>query len=691
MRRAGRPVISIAFVVTGVAVVLVVAAVLSVGAMAERNLRRALSREIETRLLLEARNLALTSSGALLSEFPELTLVPLVKKMQAERPELAFVVVVDHRGRIQGHADPRQLGVGWVPPVDLTPAPSAMALQAGERLLGSRRLLVVEAPVSYPNGPQLGRAVVAMQRAYVEAAVSAGRRSQLIFLAGLLAVAVTLGLVVLGWLLRPVAALRAGLERIGRGDLDTPLAVHDRTELGLLADAVNDMTARLKVARRETLERERLTHELDLARTIQQRLLPRGRRVAGGYVLTGAHRAAAEVGGDYYDFIDLPDGRVAVAIADVSGKGLGGCLVTSMLSALLKALHTVHASPAALLVELERHLSAMLEPGEFVTMFYGLLDPARGRLIYASAGHTPLLVWRAASGRVEWHPTRGIPLGAVRGGALAQTLEDHTLEMQPGDLLAQFTDGISEAFDRSGQEAFGFDRVDRVVREHAPRGADELVAALGAAVAGWSGGEPQDDETLLVVARPARGASEPNGRGRGRIDPIARLAAAEATGAPLALAASLEGLAALGPWLERARDLAELDPGERRQLELALYEACANVAEHGLKLDPAQHFDLWWVPGSGREPATAANLDARVRAGYFLMRDHGFPFSPGRWQPRDLDDPGRRLSGRGFGLDLIHLAMDEVIYRPATSAGNITLLTFDPAKARLVSKEDRHG
>jgi anti-sigma regulatory factor (Ser/Thr protein kinase) len=97
------------------------------------------------------------------------------------------------------------------------------------------------------------------------------------------------------------------------------------------------------------------------------------------------------------------------------------------------------------------------------------------------------------------------------------------------------------------------------------------------------------------------------------------------------------------------------------------------------------------VPGVGREAPTAANLDARVRAGYFLIRDHGFPFSPGRWQPRDLDDPGSRLQGRGFGLDLIHLTMDEVVYRPATAAGNITVLTFDPARVRQESKEDRHG
>ena len=682
-----RAVLSIRWVVTATTVALIAASVLGVGAVSERNTRRALSREMEARTVLEARNLALTSAGALLSDFPELTLTPLIKKMEAERPELAFVVVTDHQGRIQGHSDPRRLGETFALPPELSPVAGARALSGGERLFESRELLVVETPVSHPTEPQLGRALVAMRRSTLETAVSAARREQFAILALLLAVGVTLGLVLLGGMLRPVARLREGIERIGRGDLESPVEVRDRTELGLLADAVNDMASRLQVARRETVERERLAHELELAREIQQRLLPRQPRTVSGHVLAGAHRAAAEVGGDYYDYFALPDGRVALAIADVSGKGLAGCLVTSMLAALLRALHPIHASPSALLIELERHLASTLEPGEFVTMFYGVLDAKRGRLVWASAGHMPLLVWHAGDRSVERHVTDGIPLGAMSGGALATTLSDHTLDLAPGDLALQFTDGLSEAFDHQGREAFGFERIERVMLEHASEGAAAVIAALTAAVAAWTGGEPQDDETLLVVARDA-GAAEPADGSLTRTDPLERLAEAEASGVPLALAASLDGLGALGGWLERCPDLADLDAGLRRKLELALYEACANVAEHGLRLDPSQRFDLWWVPGRER---ASADLDARVRAGWFVIRDRGFPFSPGRWLRRDLEDPALRARGRGFGLDLIHLAMDEVVYRPATPAGNVTLMSFDPGRARQERKEDQHG
>jgi serine phosphatase RsbU (regulator of sigma subunit)/anti-sigma regulatory factor (Ser/Thr protein kinase) len=679
-------------------VALIAAAVLSVGAVSERNTRRALSREIETRLVLQARNLALTGAGALLSEFPELTLVPLVKKMQAERPELAFVVVVDHRGMIQGHAEARQLGEPFRQPPGLAPIPSALPLQSGELLLANRDLLVVETQVSHPSEPNLGRAVVGVRRAYIEAAVSAARREQLAYLVLLLGVGATLGLVLLSRLLRPIGDLRAGLERIGRGDLDTPLAVRERTELGLLAEEVNDMAARLKAARSETVERERLAREVELAREIQQRLLPQGRRAAGEYALVGAHRAAAEVGGDYFDFLERPDGRIAVAIADVSGKGLGGCLVMSMLSALLRALYTTYESPTMLLVALEGHLLETLKPGEFVTMFYGLLDPRTGRLVYASAGHTPVLMWRSQPGTAEWLESEGIPLGAVRG-ALGGSLDDRTIELKRGDLLIQFTDGYNEAFDTAGQVQFGFERIERVVREHAPRGADAVVAALQEAVQTWNRGEPLDDETVLVVWR--EGAAAPQAESATTaaatpaavetleaLDPLAALARAQAEGTSLTLPAHLESLGAIRGWIAHCPDLHELAPEDSARLETALYEACANVAEHGLQLDENQSFDLWWVPAGGN--GRPSGIDERIRDGFFLLRDAGFPFSPGRWHPQDLGDPKRRLYGRGLGLDLIHIAMDHVVYRPATAAGNLTFLTFDPAKARHQRKEEPH-
>jgi serine phosphatase RsbU (regulator of sigma subunit)/anti-sigma regulatory factor (Ser/Thr protein kinase) len=669
-------------------VAVVSAAVLAVGAVGERNTRRALTREAEARLLLEARNLALTGAGALLSDLPELTLHPLVRELAESRPELAFAVVLDHRGVVQGHRDARALGGRWREPAGLQPAPTGAALRPGESLRAGRTLLVASAPVVSAAGQRLGTAVVGLERAYVERAVAAARRQQVVLVAGVLLAGSALAFLLLSALLRPIGPLRAGLERIGRGDLDSPIALSDPTELGLLADAVDDMAARLKVARREIVEKERLAHEVELAREIQQRLLPAGTRAAGEMTLSGSQRAAAEVGGDYFDVLPLPDGRLAVTIADVSGKGLGGCLVMSMVAALLRALRDAHRSPAALLVALEQQLAPTLKPGSFVTMVYGVLDPATGTLVYASAGHTPLLVWRAARGAVEWLSTRGIPIGAVRGGVLRGTLEDHVVTLGPGDLVFQFTDGCNEAAG-PGDEEFGFGRIEQVVAAHATEGPEAVIAALAAGLERWSGdGPPADDQTVLAVARAAVASAPAASRRRLETsDPAALLARARAAGRRLELPPRLEALDALGGWLAGLPAIGALEPGERLVIETALYELCANVIEHGAAGPAEAPLELWWLPEalSGAPPAE------QVRAGCFVLLDRGFPFRPGRRRPFDASRHAAWREGRGLGLDIVHRALSEVVFRPGTPDGNLTLLAFDPVRAGPDGEEACHG
>lgn len=703
---SGRPpVISMRWVVTAATVVLLTVAVVGVGAVSEQHTRLALTRELETRLLLEARNLSLTGAGALLTGLPELTLHPLVRKMQTERPELAFVVVLDHRGLIQGHVDARRLGQHYQLPDGLTETATPMRLASGERLLAGRELLVVEAPISSVVGQRVGTALVGMKRAYIDRTVAAARRSLVVILAGLLAVGIALALVFMSFLLRPIGALRAGLERIGRGDLSTPIRLSDRTELGMLATTVNEMSSQLLVAQREVVEQERLKREVEIAREIQSRLLPAGPHAVGDFVVGGWQRAAAEVGGDYYDLLTLPDGRVGLAIADVSGKGLGGCLVMSMLSAALRGAHARYDSPAALLVGLEEHLETTLRRGEFITMFYGVLEPATGRLVWASAGHTPPLVYRASSGEVEALASRGIPLGALAGGRLRASLEDRTLDLGPGDLMVLFTDGFHEAFDVAGNEQFGLERMRQVIASHAARGGESVVEALRLAVEEWSGSAlPSDDETLLVVGRRGQVLALPRpplATDAGALDPLATLRRAEVAGQSIRFPADITSLEALEPWLDRCPLLRELTAEERLQLATALYEALANVVEHGYGGNPARQVDLWWLAearaGDGPEAATGprpgptTDLDARVRAGCFVMRDHGRPFRPDEWCRSNFHDPAVRRRGRGLGLDIIHLTLRDVIYHPGTEAGNVTLMTFDPAQNRETRKERRHA
>ncbi|MGQ0721391.1 MAG: SpoIIE family protein phosphatase [Candidatus Eiseniibacteriota bacterium] len=675
----GRRVISIRWIVAGAAMALTAFSVLGVGAFAERNARRTLTHELQARLLLEVRNLALTSSGALLSEFPELTLSPILSKMREDEDEFAFAVVVDKSGVIRGHADPRLIGEKFEPAAPLRPIQVSASLGPGEVVFADESVFLAQTPVSRRGelGNEIGTAWVALRRDYVESTIDEARRGQIPLVVALMAAASGAAFVLVSVLLRPVGALRAGLERIGRGDLDTPVRLRDRTELGLLAETMNEMSERLKQAQVEHVEKERLAREVELAREIQSSLLPAGDLRVAGCVIDGSHRAAAEVGGDYWDVFPLADGRIGVAIADVSGKGLAGCLVTSMLAALVRAFRDTESSPAALLTRLEKNLVGSLRPGTFITMFYGILDPQGRAFRFASAGHCPLLVWRARERRVEWHKTRGIPLGAVRGDALAATLHDECIHLAPGDLALQYTDGINEAFDASGRNQFGFERLEHTVAESARGGARAVIDAIRRRVGSWAGDRPPlDDETLLAVGAEAEIVVAFDGAP----DPEVVLERARAVGRRLALRGHVDTLVGFAGWIAETPALGDLPPRAAKVLEMVLYEVAANIAEHGLRNDAARMFELWWAPG----PA-----DAPVTGGTFAFVDDGKPFEPmgGRI---DLRESAVRRRGRGLGLEIIHTATKGVAYHPKTPAGNVTLLKFDPAKIRT-EEEVAHG
>jgi HAMP domain-containing protein len=233
-------------------------AVLGSAIISERNARRLLVRELEARLVLESRNLALSGAGALLGAFPELSLQPLIREMLADRPELHFAVVVDHEGVIRGSVGSKQLGQPYLPPADLAEATPSAPAKPGERLLTNHSLLVAESPIVHSKGKRLGTAIVGMRRGYLESAIREARQGQAFLLTLVLVIGGLVTLVLIWLLLRPVSLLRRGLDRIGSGDLDTRLEINDRTELGLLAESVNHMAAQLKVAQRETLEQHRL-------------------------------------------------------------------------------------------------------------------------------------------------------------------------------------------------------------------------------------------------------------------------------------------------------------------------------------------------------------------------------------------------------------------------------------------------
>lgn len=248
--------------------------------------------------------------------------------------------------------------------------------------------------------------------------------------------------------------------------------------------------------REEALLKQRIDEELRTAYVVQSRILPAQPPEVPGYRLAGLNRPARMVSGDYYDFVVRPDGRVYFVIADVSGKGITAALLMSSLAMAFNIFCADDPSPSELVGKLNAVLAPRLGPAKFVTLFAGIIDPARpGEICFANAGHLPPLVFNAA-GAVEAGDT-DIVMGVFSNSAY----REQTLHLGEGDSLVLFTDGVAEAENSTG-DLLGTEGVAKALRGRHFHDAEEIVNAVDMAVSSFlSGAEQHDDVTILAITR----------------------------------------------------------------------------------------------------------------------------------------------------------------------------------------------
>jgi serine phosphatase RsbU (regulator of sigma subunit) len=283
---------------------------------------------------------------------------------------------------------------------------------------------------------------------------------------------------------------------------DSPIAEGRFTEdhlkvLTTLASvaAIRVENARLVEAR---FQQERLERELQLAMEIQQRFQPTAPPVVPGYEFQGISFPCYEIGGDYYDFIKRDDGRLVIALGDVSGKGTAAALLMSSLHASIHAQTGSHDSLVETISAVNRYLAENIPSNRFVTLFYAELDPESGALSFLNAGHNPPLIVHAA-GTVEQLASGGLPLGIK---ANADYREGRTT-LQAGDVLVIYSDGVTEAASPNGEE-FGPTRLYEVVSRNVESSAAGIRDRIESALTKFSQGIPAaDDITLVIVKRQA--------------------------------------------------------------------------------------------------------------------------------------------------------------------------------------------
>lgn len=300
-----------------------------------------------------------------------------------------------------------------------------------------------------------------------------------------------------GVLIKKINLLAAGAYEIGRGNFEHSIAMKGSDELGRLADIFNIMGKNLKRARDEIVDKHRMEDELKTASEIQSILLPERLPETSQLSFAAHYEAQSEAGGDYYDIIELDDGRFVFTVADVSGHGVGAGLVMTMTRTLVHCL-----APATPLKEILRKLNDHLYRNTahkyFVTMFYGIYEPSTQKLSFANAGHTPVILIRGS--KVEPLEAPGVALGAIYDSMYANLIQSKSLQLKSGDTLVLYTDGIVEAMNENMQE-YGDERFADILKNNALKSTEEMKSAILSDLKKHTGKVLQSDDMTLLLIR----------------------------------------------------------------------------------------------------------------------------------------------------------------------------------------------
>lgn len=457
------------------------------------------TRSVVEKLLVQSRAYSGPAGKLIIaSETPDaLLLTSICGKLSNDNPDVYWTGIAGQDDIYLAHTDMRQV----VAAEKMTPVVSAefgALLQPGEAfdILGDTLYIVM--PI-VENNISVGKLKVAASTREIVAARNSSILTVVSITVLMMVPGIPLTLILLHRKLRPITEITGHLKRVNFDNISFDIPVQRRNEFGYLAETLRVMGSKLNAARQELIEKERIARELEIAREIQASILPRDYPRSPQFEFSGSYRSAREVGGDYYDFLDVDDRYLGFLVADVSGKSLPGMLVMLLTRDIVKRIARTTPDPAQLLMQVNRELLPNIKKGMFVTMFVGVVDKHAGVFSFASAGHNPLIRIHGPTGIPELVKTRGFPLGLMPPEQFDGRIEAGRIDLSAEDWLVQYTDGINEAKNNADEE-FGMDRfVDNILacRHMTPAA---LVHKVIARHAEFVGGAPQfDDITLLAM------------------------------------------------------------------------------------------------------------------------------------------------------------------------------------------------
>ncbi len=443
-----------------------------------------------------------TQSGAAVAKKNDLELDRLIRDvLRSDKDKVfSYVFIIGSEGKYLAHSDLNQLFKPY------KPAPGAQTSRApGLQSFGfktSEGMTTEYASPVFFRGQWVGEVHAGMPESAIRQMVSADR-GKLIRMLLMITLVGIIGLYFLSRIvIKPFQRILEGVHAISMGDLNSKLDITSQDEFGQLANIFNEMTGRIQDSQKGMVEQERIQKEMQVAQEIQHTLLPAEFPQIEGYEIGATYRAAKEVGGDYYDFFWVNPTTLGIVVADVSGKGVPGSMVMTMIRTAMRLEARDNTSASSVLARVNAHVTGDMKKGMFVTMFYIVLDSRNRTINFASAGHNPMILYRGKTKEVFFLKPKGFPVGIdlPEADMFAKNMALQKVSLEKNDMMVIYTDGITEAMNPE-KEQFGEDRLVRVIKENSHLTPAEFVEKLNESIAQFTRGAEQNDDITVVAIK----------------------------------------------------------------------------------------------------------------------------------------------------------------------------------------------
>jgi serine phosphatase RsbU (regulator of sigma subunit)/anti-sigma regulatory factor (Ser/Thr protein kinase) len=427
-------------------------------------------------------------------EFDELAM-----SFKNENREVVYLVITDGDGNVTANTeDPMSIYSLYVPPEGVD-----------SKLLGQAQIVSYNGIDTYhivkplsPDDASLGFINVGLSDALWKNEIYRSRRGIFIVAALSLVFGVIAVWLLSNYFVKPIQKITEGVRRFGTSDTDEPLPVEGADEFSAIAAAFNEMKVKIKDAQKDEVEKERMHKEMQVAQEIQQTLLPKQFPDIEGYDIATIYRAAKDVGGDYFDFVWIDEETLGIIVADVSGKGVPGSLVMTMIRTAVRLEARGNRSAVDILSRVNEFITDDVKKGMFITIFLVVLDSRNRRISFASAGHNPMILYRQEEDKTYFLNPRGIPVGITlpEGLVFDETMSSESVKLKKDDILVIYTDGITEAMNPD-RDQYGIERFLQFIKGNSALTSDEFADKLDEDIKEFTRGAEQNDDITLVAIK----------------------------------------------------------------------------------------------------------------------------------------------------------------------------------------------